>query len=371
MRTGVSIVEVVAVVGCVGLLAGLLQTSLREALGVSARMKCLERLHAIGEASLTYSQRDPGNAAIPVHRLQFQQDPSNPTYIGAYEWGGKSGVGREGWTGWYGPLSSKYGTFAGFGPATRPLNDILYPHGFVDYEALRNRQGATRDTQQPLDAYRCPGDDGPPDGAHCPDWIANTTQSSFDHFGTSYAANLFMIGQGGGGQMVSNSPYLRTLDGVPYPGRTISYEDNIGRWAWAARAENSECYWLGPGIDPGPTGGLRGWHGKDWTYNRAFLDGHAATQTIFIEGTANQEGYGQHYYNQQLSFYPGWPACDQCLPGEADCPYSEPGTFESYRCIIVRGDGWSKDTLPAPFICSGLPFNGVGRPSYEDCVTGE
>ena len=42
---------------------------------------------------------------------------------------------------------------------------------------------ATRDTQQPLDAYRCPGDDGPPDGAHCPDWIANTTQSSFDHSG--------------------------------------------------------------------------------------------------------------------------------------------------------------------------------------------
>ena len=25
---------------------------------------------------------------------QFRQDPTNPTFIGAYEWGGKSGIGQ-------------------------------------------------------------------------------------------------------------------------------------------------------------------------------------------------------------------------------------------------------------------------------------
>jgi len=39
--------------------------------------------------------------------------------------------------------------------------------------------------------------------------------------------------------------------------------------------------------------------------------------------------------------------------------------------IIVRGNGWSKDTLPSPFIQTNLRWEvrENSRPSYEDCVS--
>src|SRR3990170_3929023 len=49
-----------------------------------------------------------------------------------------------------------------------------------------------QDTQPELDLFQCPGDDGPPRAGHCPDWVANSERSSYDHFGTSYAANVYM-----------------------------------------------------------------------------------------------------------------------------------------------------------------------------------
>ena len=40
----------------------------------------------------------------------------------------------------------------------------------------------------------------------------------------------------------------------------------------------------------------------------------------------------------------------------------------SIRVIIVRGDGWQKDTLPSRYLRTGLNAPGNGRPSYENCV---
>ena len=133
----------------------------------------------------------------------------------------------------------------------------MYGHRFPDHNWTNDRLGMLSDTRLNLDKFRCPADDGPPlgheDGAgpHCPDWITNSNRSSFDHFGNSYAANLFMIGASGGGEMLSNSPYLRPQSRVPHPSRTIYYEENIGRWAWAARRELEDCQWIGQGVDPG------------------------------------------------------------------------------------------------------------------------
>ena len=278
-------------------------------------------------------------------------------------------MGRPDWIGSGGELGSKYGSLAGFGPATRPLNSVLYPHGFKDNGQTLSRVGASIDTRLQFDAYRCPADDGPPAEAHCPDWLAHPKQASFDHFGTSFAANVFMISTSDGGPQMSNSPYLRPISRVPNAARTLNFEENIGRWAWAARNELPDCYFLGQGVDPGPTKAVRGWHGKNWTYNRAFVDAHAETQSIYTEGTEDREGYAQHYRSQELPGYPDFPYCGACPPGDKNC-IGEAGSFEQYRCIIVRGDGWQKDTMPAPLVCTGLFFGGGGRPSYEDCVTG-
>ena len=359
---GFTLIELLVVIAIIALLISILLPSLEAARRQAKLNACLSHIKNISTSSRVYEADDPSGWGIPVHPGQYMQPANQPTFVGAYEWGGKSGIGWDSWVPGLGALGSKYGTKAGFGPATRPMNAIIYKGGFKDFgPSLSNlsnfdRMGATRDTELELDLFKCPGDDGPPRGAHCEDWLNNSERSSYDHFGNSYAANVFMTAPAGGGEMKSNSPYLRPTTRVPTPARTLYYEENIGRWAWSCKAELPECESaLGlPGVDPGPTKALRGWHGKDWTYNRAFVDAHAETQKIYLEGTENADGYAQHYRNERLSSYPKWDGAE--------------GDFETYQCIIVRGDGWQKDTMPADLIKTGLIKSGGGRPSYENCV---
>ena len=215
-------------------------------------------------------------------------------------------------------------------------------------------------TQFQLDDYRCPGDDGPPRGGHCCDWIEDGATSSFDWYGNSYAANVFLTGlSSGSGELKSNSPYLRPISRVPNAARTIYYEENIRRWAWAARED--WCDFI-VGINVGPLGTLGGWHGDDWTYTRSFVDAHAEYQKILIEETRDSAGFYEHYRTEWMDFVPY--SNYGCL--------KDPGTtypeWSFYRCIIIRGDGWQKDTLPAPTVCTNLINPMRGRPSYEACV---
>ena len=87
------------------------------------------------------------------------------------------------------------------------------------------------------------------------------------------------------------------------------------------------------------------------------MDGHAQYQKVYIEGSEDSEGFAEHYRLELLDSYP--PFCD-----------GTDGSLESYSCVIVRGDGWQKDALPAAPIESGLLWPGGGelRPSYENCV---
>ncbi len=369
-RLAFTLLELLVVIAIIALLLAILLPSLESARRASKNAACLSHTKNIATSCRVYEADDASGWGIPVHPLQFRQDRDNPTYIGAYEWGGKSGVGRPDFFRRGGsakdPLDSKYGTRAGFGPSTRPLNEILYPGGFRDNR--RDRRGGYADTQLDLGLLKCPADDGPPRRGHCEDWWKNfSTTSSFDYFGTSYAANVFMNGVFGAGEgcFFSNSPYLRPTSRVPTPARTLYFEENIGRWAWAARED--QCDFI-KGIDVGPTKTLRGWHGRDWTYNRAFVDAHADTQRIYVEDTADPLGYAHHYVVEKLSSYP--PAILSCTNplGEDSGTDSERET--SFRCIIIRGPNWQKDTLPSPFIQTGLRWDARSdhRPSYEDCV---
>ncbi len=358
---GFTLIELLVVIAIIALLISILLPSLEAARRQAKLNACLSHIKNIATSSRVYEADDASGWGIPVHPLQYDQDPNNPTFVGAYEWGGKSGIGWDSWVGGSShPLNSKYGTKAGFGPATRPMNDILYKGGFKDSGPPNyDRIGAQRDTELELDLFKCPGDDGPPRGAHCQDWLEHSERSSYDHFGNSYAANVFMISTSGGGPMFSNSPYLRPTTRVPTPARTLYYEENIGRWAWSCKSELPECDFVGPGVDPGPTKSVRGWHGKDWTFNRSFVDAHAETQRIYEEGTEDSEGYANHYRNEKVGGLPQFPGTNGASNEQLN---------ENYRCIIVRGDGWQKDTFPADLLVTGLNFGGGGRPSYEGCV---
>lgn len=370
-RTGFTLIELLVVVAIIALLVAILLPSLARAREQAKNAACMAHIKNIATSSRVYEADDPNGWGIPVHPMQYDQANTGdePIFIGAYEFGGKSGIGRPdyGGGGQQGELGSKYGTFAGFGPSSRPMNDILYRGGFKDNLLVNDPDGALDDTKLDLGLFKCPGDDGPPRGAHCPDWLANTERSSYDHFGNSYAANIFMTGSTNGGCMSSNSPYLRPVSRVPTPARTIYYEENIGRWAWAAR--NEICTFL-EGVDVGPTKAISSWHGKDWEFNRSFVDAHAEKQRILVEGTGDAEGFFQHSRQEQLSSYPVFAATQEC-PCPPGCdPDEQQGNFGIFQCIIVRGDGWAKDTLPNAPILTELVTPGTAqvRPSYEDCV---
>jgi type II secretory pathway pseudopilin PulG len=352
--TAFTLIELLVVVGIIALLVSILLPTLKRAREAAKRSTCLAQIKNIASTSRVYESEDPNGWGIPVHPQQYTQDAAAPSFIGAYEWGGKSGIGK-GWNQQSDDiLDSKYGTRLGFGPSTRPMNVLLYKGDFVDHRITDSEEGMLEDTKLDLGLYQCPGDDGPPRGGHCSDWIEfPEPTSSYDWFGNSYAANIFMIANSTGGYMASNSPYMRPTTRVPTPARTLYYEENIGRWAWAMR--NEWCDFLQPGPDPGPTKAIRGWHGQDWWYNRAFVDAHAEYQQIIFPETKDEDGYYEHYRSERLTSYPAY------LDGSE-------GTWTQYRCIIVRGDGWQKDAMPGPLIPTGLYHDGQGRPSYEGCI---
>lgn len=355
-----TLIELLVVIAIIALLISILLPSLEKARQQSKRTVCLCNLKNIASSSTVYETGDPNGWGVPVHGRQYNQPSTAPTFIGAYEWGGKSGVGRPCYvSGGNDVLNSKYGTRAGFGPASRPMNDILYKGGLTDYLKLNDPVGMLRDTTLELPDFRCPSDDGPPKGGHCPDWVGNPGQSSFDHFGNSYAANVFMVGNANSQfspDMKSNSPYMRPLSRVVTPARTIYYEENIGRWAWAARRDAciNEANAL-EGINSGPTKSISGWHKQDWTYNRSFVDAHAEYQAVIERSTRDAQGYYFHYRFEVLSTLP-WDPLNQRI-----------GTMPVFLCVIIRGDGWQKDTLPADLVNTGL-LTLPGRSSYEDCV---
>jgi len=371
-----TLIELLVVIAIIALLIAILLPSLEAARRQAKQSACLSHIKNIATSSRVYESDDPSGWGIPVHPKQYFQCPSilpgetcaEPAYVGAYEWGGKSGVGRDDFmTGSPGePLNSKYGSFAGFGPATRPMNAILYPGGFRDaYDGGRfDRIRGLADAKLELELFQCPSDNGPPRGGHCQDWVDHAERSSYDHFGTSYAANLFMIWAPGGtlgdnfvvNEMGSNSPYMRPTSRIPTPARTLYFEENIGRWAWSCRRERCDGTLneldLSPGVDPGPTRNIPGWHGRDWTYNRAFVDAHAEYQKIYIEGTQDQDGYAFHYRSETI--------------------YADSQPLQrAHACVIIRGDGWQKDTLPSEFIKTDVIHTHGGRASYEDCVVNE
>ena len=368
-----TLIELLVVIAIITMLIAILMPSLSAARRQTKQTVCLTRIRGIASAALVYASEDPNGWAIPAHPLQYAQDPHDPIYMGAYEWGGKSGIGRDGFLpgsgGAYAYLTSRYGTKAGFGPATRPLNAVLYPQGFTDHLNTNtgfDREGATRDTRLQLDMYECPSDDGPPRGAHCDAWVKHPDRSSYDHYGTSYAANRFMVNCGS--CIASNSPFLRSVTRVPSPVRTLMFEENIGRFAWAARRSSCDDV-LGLdelSLETGPTKSLRGWHGNDWTYNRAFVDGHAETQKVYIEGTEDENGYALHYVNEELQHYPPMYRCPDAKitagMGGANLRYA-------YSCVTIRGPGWQKDTLPAPFIHTGLSYQGNSRGEFAGCIS--
>lgn len=125
------------VIAIIALPISVLMPPLNTAREQAKQSVCTAHVKNIATSGEVYAADDPNDTVIPVHPFMFQQDPANPSFIGTYEWGGKSGIGETGWVaaaaGKNFFLGSRYGTKAGYGPAARSLHGILYAGGFCDY----------------------------------------------------------------------------------------------------------------------------------------------------------------------------------------------------------------------------------------------
>lgn len=316
-----TLIELLVVISIIALLISILVPTLNSAREQAKTIVCLANLKGIATAGNIYAADDRAEMSLPVHPLVGAVDGA----VGEYEWGGRSGRGEP--LSGSDPVSSIWGTQQGRGPATRPLNRIVYSGGFADY---RNNAGPNQinwinDMNGSLDVFRCPSDRGYR-GYHFDTW-KNSGLSSYDHYGNSYVAAALWLGIAGPGcRLNSNSAFLKPMSRIVTPPRTIYFLENCGRFAYRTTMgtpEDGDCMSLCSDVIADAGKVVKGWHRKPWKFQASFVDGHA--QTITMSGHLAPA--------PQLTKYPAWSG--------------QKTDHDFWSCMIVRNKGWQLDTLPA------------------------
>ncbi len=340
-RPAITLAELVAVMGALGVLAAILTPALGDVRRRGKDTVCLQNLARIAQASTVYAAEDPEGQAVPVHPMYGYGPPDGvPSWaIRAtltHCFGGKSGRGPHAGS------SMFWGTGFGRGPDSRPLNPVLYKGGFPAYSGppigtysepdIFDRWQA--DTTLDLAVYRCPSDTGYA-GLGSADLQASG-YSAFDFYGNSYNASDRWVGYGPGTLLSSGAPLLHRLSDVAHAAETLWYIENCGKFAhWATpQPANSD--------DDGYAAIIRGWHGQDFRFNVGFVDGHAGSTRI------------RGRENPIIGRFPG---------------YQDP--LEGYMLwhyVIARGPGWQVDTLPVPPVETDLMWGKSGTDqAADDC----
>lgn len=331
-RGALTLVELcVGMVALAGLLAGAVP-ALRSARSASQLTECQQNLGRIQAASLVYGAEDASGLFIPI----APGDLTNGLHVlSAYGYGGRAGWGKTKPSGIIENSPFSGGSTARMGPADRPLNKMLYKAALPPPPEVSSRSGQvtdyTFDARLPLDTYHCPADTAFA-GMHHAAW-ADSELSSYDFYGTSYgvptqvawyAVTLFDAPR-------NNTVYGRNVETIPAPAQTVAYVENAGLFAYrAANPSIPQCP-----VEPLLSQVAHGWHGQDFRFNVAFVDG--AVRQVEMNGSR----------------------CVQppmCPPPATDC-----------HTMIIRNTGWRFDTVPVRpvLVDKQLDLDGFDAPDWQ------
>lgn len=335
---GFTLIELLVVVSIIALLIAILLPSLKKARDQAKQATCLARVTGLGKASLTYAADDKDNNLIPVGSRWDAE------LCGSFEWGGKAGIGSPTVAGK--PIKSYWGTKSERGPARRPLNNYIYKAGFKDYYDTGTNVDRLNDTKLDLKAFECPADTGYTTVGwtdYRPSWTPqrnmkdfkddNLGDKAYDFFGNSFVASQLWVHIVQGDTPIeiegevgiphrTMTPFLTPSTRIVSPNTTIMYLEANARYAWEYNHTPNDCY-DDMQCDSAPCY-TKGWHGKEWVFDAAFCDGHAAS--VKMRG----------------SYIPA-PNLGNNYPWFTDGG----GMYESFKCVTFRGPGWQIDTLPS------------------------